>query len=66
MEILLNGASRELAPGLTLAELLDVLELAGRRVAIELNGRVVPASEHARCPLNQGDRVELISAIGGG
>ncbi len=66
MEILLNGASRELAPGVTLTELLEVLELAGRRVAIELNGQVVPASEHARRTLNQGDRVELISAIGGG
>ncbi|HYW76064.1 MAG TPA: sulfur carrier protein ThiS [Gammaproteobacteria bacterium] len=66
MEILLNGASRELAPDLTLTELLDVLELAGRRVAIELNGQVVPASEHAQRKLSQGDRVELISAIGGG
>ena len=66
MEILLNGTSRELAPGLTLTQLLDTLELAGRRVAIELNGQVVPASEHARRTLAQGDRVELISAIGGG
>jgi sulfur carrier protein len=66
MEILLNGTSRELAPGLTLTELLDTLELAGRRVAIELNGQVVPASEHALRTLAQGDRVELISAIGGG
>ena len=66
MKILLNGTSRELAPGLTLTELLNTLELAGRRVAIELNGQVVPASEHALRTLAQGDRVELISAIGGG
>ena len=66
MKILLNGTSRELAPGLTLTELLDTLELAGRRVAIELNGQVVPASEHAQRTLAQDDRVELISAIGGG
>ncbi len=66
MEILLNGTSRELAPGATLTELLDSLELAGRRVAVELNGQVVPASEHAARTLAQGDRVELISAIGGG
>ena len=66
MEIVLNGTSHELAPGVTLTELLDTLDLAGRRVAIELNGQVVPASEHALRALNQGDRVELISAIGGG
>jgi sulfur carrier protein len=66
MEILLNGTSRELAPDATLTELLDSLELAGRRVAVELNGQIVPASEHAERKLAQGDCVELISAIGGG
>lgn len=66
MEILLNGASHILEPGATITQLMDSLPLAGRRVAIELNGRVVPASEHANRKLEEGDRVELITAIGGG
>lgn len=66
MNIVLNGADHELAPSATIAKLIDSLELKGRRVAIEVNGRVVPASEHAERTLKDGDRVELISAIGGG
>lgn len=66
MKILLNGAGYELAPEATVAELVSALALAGRRVAVEVNGRVVPASEHADRRLDDGDRVELISAIGGG
>ncbi|MGA7965587.1 MAG: sulfur carrier protein ThiS [Gammaproteobacteria bacterium] len=66
MEILLNGVDRELAQGATIAELVSELELVGRRVAVEVNGRIVPASKHGEYPLGDGDRVELISAIGGG
>ncbi|MGH8126845.1 MAG: sulfur carrier protein ThiS [Gammaproteobacteria bacterium] len=66
MEILLNGAGRELAQGATITELVSELELAGRRIAVEVNGRIVPASEHKEHALDEGDRVELISAIGGG
>ena len=66
MKILLNGAHHELAPGATIVDLMSGLELAGRRVAVEVNGRVVPASEHEGHRLDESDRVELISAIGGG
>lgn len=66
MQIQLNGVGRELAPAATVADLLATLELAGRRVAVEVNGSVVPASEHARSRLAEGDTVELIHAIGGG
>ncbi|MGH9485677.1 MAG: sulfur carrier protein ThiS [Terriglobales bacterium] len=66
MEILLNGAGRELAQGATITELVAELELAGRRIAVEVNGHIVPASEHKEHALDEGDRVELISAIGGG
>lgn len=66
MKILLNGAGYELAPEATISELVSALELAGRRVAVEVNGEVVPASKHEAHRLDEGDRVELISAIGGG
>ncbi len=66
MRILLNGERRELAAGSTVDELLAMLELRGRRVAVEVNGAVVPRGDHAQRRLDEGDCVELIGAIGGG
>lgn len=66
MQIELNGARRELTPDVTVADLIASLPLSGRRVAVEVNGAVVPASEHRERRLADGDRVELIGAIGGG
>lgn len=66
MEIRLNGLDRELKPGITIAELVSELELTRQRVAVEVNGRIVPASAHKEYALDEGDRVELIGAIGGG
>jgi sulfur carrier protein len=65
MQIQLNGEVRELAVG-SVAELIALLGLQGRRVAVELNGEVVPKSRHAAQPLQPGDRVELVHALGGG
>ena len=66
MEIQLNGTRHELADTETVAGLISTLDLAGRRVAVEVNGAVVPKSQHERHRLREGDRVELIGAIGGG
>ena len=66
MRIQLNGESLELPDGETVAALLTRLELAGRRVAVELNLDIVPRSQHAETTLNDGDSVEVVHAIGGG
>jgi sulfur carrier protein len=66
MLITLNGSPREVGDGLTLATLLAHEQLQGRRVAIELNGEIVPRSRHAQQPVQAGDRVEIVQAIGGG
>jgi len=66
MQITLNGAPRELPAPLTVAGLLDRLELAGRRVAVEVNEELVPRSQHPGRLLEEGDRVEVVQAIGGG
>jgi sulfur carrier protein len=66
MDILLNGERRTLRADLTVAALLDELGLAGKRVAVEVNRDIVPRSEHATRRLRDGDRVEIIHAIGGG
>jgi sulfur carrier protein len=65
MQLYVNGESRELAVA-NVAELVAALELSGRRVAVELNGIVVPKSRHALQELRSGDRVELVHALGGG
>ncbi|NMY35638.1 MULTISPECIES: sulfur carrier protein ThiS [Pseudomonas] len=66
MRIQLNGESFELPDGETVAGLLARRELAGRRVAVELNLDIVPRSQHAETVLKEGDQVEVVHAIGGG
>ena len=66
MRIQLNGEPFELPDGETVAGLLALRELAGRRVAVELNLDIVPRSQHADTVLKEGDQVEVVHAIGGG
>ena len=66
VQIVLNGQSRLLEPGTTLAGLVASLELGGRRMAVEINEEVIPRSEYAVLALRDGDRVEIVHAVGGG
>jgi len=71
MQIQLNGKPHVLERAkqdgdVTLGSLLAELDLVGRRLAIEVNGELVPRSEHERFRLTPGDRVEIVQAIGGG
>ena len=66
MDIILNGESRPVEAGTTLEALLALAGHAGRKVAVEVNLAVVPRSLHASHVLGDGDRVEIIQAIGGG
>ena len=66
MKIEVNGEPRELSAGTTVADLIDQLSLTGKRLAVELNEDIVPRSQHADIRLNDGDRVEVVHAIGGG
>jgi sulfur carrier protein len=66
MHIQLNGERFELPDGQSVADLLQRLELAGRRLAVELNRDIVPRSQHAATVLVEGDLVEVVHAIGGG
>lgn len=66
MDIRFNGEQRTLPAGSTIADLLQVEQLAGRRVAVEVNGEIVPRSEHGRHMLAAGDTVEVVHALGGG
>jgi len=66
MQIIINGQPRECDSGQTVAELLTDLGLAEKRVAVERNGDLVPKSLHAEQALADGDRIEIVHAIGGG
>lgn len=66
IEITVNGASRRIAAGLTVAGLIAELGLTGRRVAVERNRDVVPRARHDAVQLEAGDQVELVTFVGGG
>lgn len=66
ISITVNGEPRQLEASLNCAELLARLDLAGKRVALERNGEIVPRSRHASERLADGDRLEIVVAVGGG
>ena len=66
VDITVNGQSRRVAEGTTVAELLDQLGLAGKHVAVEANLELVPRQRHALHRLADGDRLEVVTLVGGG
>ena len=66
IHVTLNGAPREFPAPLTFSQLLDDLALAGRRLAVERNGEIVPRSSHGEARVTDGDRIEVVVAVGGG
>ncbi|HKJ70591.1 MAG TPA: sulfur carrier protein ThiS [Gammaproteobacteria bacterium] len=66
MQIWLNGETREIREGLTLRDLVRDLGLEPQGVAVEVNREVVPRGSHAEYRISDGDRIEVVRAIGGG
>lgn len=66
MKVIVNGDEQELNDGATLLDLLEAISLRQAKVAIELNQSIVPRSLHAQQRLTEGDRIEIVHAIGGG
>lgn len=66
MEILLNGTTHPLNTPCNLATLIAQLELANKRLAVEVNAEIVPRSQFDHYILADGDKVEIVHAIGGG
>jgi len=66
MEITLNGVPTTLPGDATVGQLLVQAGLAERRVAVEVEGAIVPRSAHPTHLLHPGDRVEIVHALGGG
>ena len=66
MQIQVNGAPHVVPERSTLSELLERLRLSGKRLAVELNGEIVPRSAYPERPLKENDVLEIVQAIGGG
>ena len=66
IRVSLNGEPREFPAALTFAQLLGELSLEGKRLAIERNGEIVPRSRFGETHLANGDRIEVVVAVGGG
>ena len=66
IDIVLNGEPMQVSEGLSVGALLASTDRAERRVAVEVNREIVPRSQHASRVLQDGDRVEIVQAMGGG
>ena len=66
IQIVVNGAPQRFPQALALSELIAQMALAGRKIAIERNGEIVPKSAHGSTLLADGDQLEIVVAVGGG
>ena len=66
VNLLVNGQPRETADQITIRRLLDELALPSRGIAVEVNEQIVPRQRHAEYELQEGDRLEIVSLVGGG
>ena len=62
----INGKRRSFEDSLTVAQLIEQLQLAGKRIALERNGEIVPRGQFGTQQLIDGDRLEIVVAVGGG
>lgn len=66
ISLCINGENRQFLDVSTVSDLLAALSLTGKRVAVERNGEIVPKSLHGGAVLNDGDKLEIVVAVGGG
>jgi sulfur carrier protein len=66
VKVTVNGEARELADGMTVAQLLAALDVKVGRIAVEVNAEVVRRAQHTERRLAEGDQVEIVTFVGGG
>jgi thiamine biosynthesis protein ThiS len=66
VRVLVNGEERALDAGTTVVGLLEHLGVDRRYVAVERNKEIVPRGRHAETVLEDGDRIEVVTMVGGG
>ena len=66
MDMIVNGKPVQVEGAATVSQLLEQLGFAGKRVAVEKNGEIVPKSVHAETAISAADKIEIVVAVGGG
>jgi sulfur carrier protein len=66
IEVIVNGAAQRFEAPLDIGSLLHKLSMAGKKVAVEKNGEIVPRSAHVHTLIADGDQLEIVVAVGGG
>jgi len=66
IQVIVNGATRSYEAPLNVSALLEKLAVAGKKVAVERNGEIIPKSFHQKTFLQDGDQLEVVVAVGGG
>ncbi len=66
IEVIINGQARSFAAPLNVSGLLNQLDLAGKRIALERNGEIIPRGQFDALELADGDALEIVVAVGGG
>jgi sulfur carrier protein len=66
MKLIVNGMEREYAAQICVADLLRELDISSKRIAVELNGKVIRGAEFEKTSLNDSDRLEIVQFVGGG
>jgi sulfur carrier protein len=66
MQIVVNGSPTDVSEDTSMSVLIERLGLVGRRIAVEVNEELVPRSRFDAQTFSEGDRVEIIHAVGGG
>ena len=66
MNIIVNGKARNVGESRSVADLLEQMQLTGKRLAVEINDEIIPRGEHTTHTLSDDDKIEIVHAIGGG
>jgi sulfur carrier protein len=64
--VFINGAAHQLTQNCSIAAMIEELGYTGKRIALERNGDIVPRSQYAEKTLSEGDKLEIVVAVGGG
>ena len=66
IQVTVNGAAQRFEQPLAVSALIEKMALAGKKIAVERNGEIVPRSRHREIFVEDGDRLEIVVAVGGG
>ena len=66
LEVTVNGEPKALPEITSVSQLIKDMDLLGKRIAVEINGEIIPASQHPTHLLSEHDNIEIVGAIGGG